>query len=186
MALAQAAGLPAHAIDTLIATPSPGDAPVHATPESPALLVYTSGTTGRPKGAVHTQANLLANMVAASEAQVLTAADQVLTVLPLFHVGGLCIQTLPALYVGAAVLLHARFDAGATLDAINRDRPTLTLQVPAPAPCRRPWWTPSWRVVCRCATSMAPQRPGRSPSPLPPRTLPATRAPAAGRRAGWR
>jgi fatty-acyl-CoA synthase len=131
MALAQAAGLPAHAIDTLIATPSPGDAPVHATPESPALLVYTSGTTGRPKGAVHTQANLLANMVAASEAQVLTAADQVLTVLPLFHVGGLCIQTLPALYVGAAVLLHARFDAGATLDAINRDRPTLTLQVPA-------------------------------------------------------
>ena len=131
IALAHAADLPAHAIDTLIATPSPGDAPVHATPESPALLVYTSGTTGRPKGAVHTQANLLANMVAASEAQALTAADRVLTVLPLFHVGGLCIQTLPALYVGAAVLLHARFDPGATLASLAQERPTLTLQVPA-------------------------------------------------------
>lgn len=129
--LAQAAGVPAHAIDTLIATHAPGDAPACATPDSPALLVYTSGTTGRPKGAVHTQANLLANMAAACEAQALTADDVVLTVLPLFHVGGLCIQTLPALYAGAAVLLHARFDAGATLAAIAGQRPTLTLQVPA-------------------------------------------------------
>ena len=130
-ALAQAAGLPAHPIDALIATPAPGDAPVHATPECPALLVYTSGTTGLPKGAVHTQANLLANMAAAAQVQALTGQDRVLTVLPLFHVGGLCIQTLPALYAGATVLLHARFDAGATLDAIGRERPTLTLHVPA-------------------------------------------------------
>ena len=130
-ALAQAADLPAHAIDTLIAKHAPGDAPVLATPDSPALLVYTSGTTGLPKGAVHTQANLLANMAAACEAQALTADDVVLTVLPLFHVGGLCIQTLPALYAGASVLLHARFDATATLAAIAQQRPTLTLQVPA-------------------------------------------------------
>lgn len=130
-ALAQAAGLPAHGIETLIATHAPGDAPRLAAPDSPALLVYTSGTTGLPKGAVHTQANLLANMAAACEAQALTAADKVLTVLPLFHVGGLCIQTLPALYAGASVLLHARFDAAATLAAIAQQRPSLTLQVPA-------------------------------------------------------
>ena len=130
-ALAQSAGLLAHGIDALVATHAAGDAPTRARPESPALLVYTSGTTGAPKGAVHTQANLLANMAAACEAQALTAADVVLTVLPMFHVGGLCIQTLPALHAGASVILHPRFDAGATLAALARDRPTLTLQVPA-------------------------------------------------------
>ena len=97
----------------------------------PALLVYTSGTTGAPKAAVHTQGNLLANMAIAAQVQGLSADDTVLTVLPLFHVGGLCIQTLPALSVGATVLLHSRFDASATLRAIAHDRPSLTLQVPA-------------------------------------------------------
>jgi fatty-acyl-CoA synthase len=97
----------------------------------PVLLVYTSGTTGRPKGAVHTQRNLLANMDIAARVQDMTPADTVLTALPLFHVGGLCIQTLPALSVGAQVLLFTRFDAQATLDGIRRERPTLTLQVPA-------------------------------------------------------
>ncbi len=97
----------------------------------PVLLVYTSGTTGRPKGAVHTQGNLLANMAIAAQVQALAPADAVLTVLPLFHVGGLCIQTLPALSVGAQVLLFTRFDATATLACIRNERPTLTLQVPA-------------------------------------------------------
>ena len=95
------------------------------------LLVYTSGTMGAPKAAVHTQGNLLANMAMAAQVQGLSASDTVLTVLPLFHVGGLCIQTLPALSVGAHVLLHSRFDASATLAAIATERPTLTLQVPA-------------------------------------------------------
>ena len=98
---------------------------------SPVLLVYTSGTTRRAKAAVHTQANLLANMAIASRAQQMTAQDVVATMLPLFHVGGLCIQTLPALYVGAHVILHPRFAADAALDCFERDRPTLTLQVPA-------------------------------------------------------
>jgi fatty-acyl-CoA synthase len=100
-------------------------------PRTPALLVYTSGTTGRPKGALHTQANLLANMAFAQYSIGLSATDTVATVLPLFHVGGLCIQTLPALYAGARVILHARFDAAATLACFGQDRPSLTLQVPA-------------------------------------------------------
>lgn len=102
-----------------------------ASADDPVLLVYTSGTTGRPKGAVHTQRNLLANMAIAAQVQALDAHDTVLTVLPLFHVGGLAIQTLPALSRGAHVLLMTRFDAGATLASIATDRPTLTLQVPA-------------------------------------------------------
>ncbi len=112
---------------------SPAIAPIHLAGHaaSPVLLVYTSGTTGKPKGAVHVQAGLLANCVISGDAHGLVADDHVLTVLPMFHVGGLCIQTLPALYAGAKVTLHARFDAGAWLGAVQRLKPTLSLLVPA-------------------------------------------------------
>ncbi|MDE2047896.1 MAG: AMP-binding protein [Betaproteobacteria bacterium] len=130
-ALAAAGGPPAQPLSSLIATPAPPlDLPAAAA-DAPVLLVYTSGTTGRPKGALHTQANLLANIDAAVAAQQLGAHDRVLTCLPLFHVGGLCIQTLPALSVGAAVRLHARFDAAAWLRDVQQWRPTLSLLVPA-------------------------------------------------------
>jgi len=97
----------------------------------PVLLVYTSGTTGKPKGALHTQAGLLANCVISGNAHAFTSEDHVLTVLPLFHVGGLCIQTLPALYVGAMVTLHPRFDAGAWLADVQGRQPSVSLLVPA-------------------------------------------------------
>ena len=61
----------------------------------------------------------------------LTSDDHVLTVLPFFHVGGLNIQTTPALHHGATVTIHPRFTPDATLAAIERDRPTLTVLVPA-------------------------------------------------------
>ncbi|WP_096697017.1 class I adenylate-forming enzyme family protein [Polaromonas sp. AER18D-145] len=98
---------------------------------SPVLLVYTSGTTGRPKGALHTQSGLIWNCVISAHAHELRQDDHVLSVLPMFHVGGLCIQTLPALHAGATVTLHARFDAGAWLADVARRRPTLSLMVPA-------------------------------------------------------
>src|SRR4051794_40307008 len=75
-------------------------APAPAAPggeEDPVLLVYTSGTTGRPKGAVLDGRALRANAENAAAAFDLTAADRVLTVLPMFHAGGLNIQTTPAL-----------------------------------------------------------------------------------------
>ena len=61
----------------------------------------------------------------------MTADDHVLTVLPMFHVGGLNIQTTPALQLGATVTLHSRFAPGPVLEAIERERPTLTALVPA-------------------------------------------------------
>ncbi|MCM3563607.1 class I adenylate-forming enzyme family protein [Hydrogenophaga intermedia] len=141
-ALAAAEGLQAVAIESLDLTP---DEPVvdQGRASDAALIVYTSGTTGDPKGAVHTQANLLANMAIAAQVQAMSAHDSVLTALPLFHVGGLCIQTLPALSMGARVLLHRRFDPGAVLDTIARERPTLTLQVPATlqALLQHPHWS---------------------------------------------
>ncbi|WP_395060527.1 class I adenylate-forming enzyme family protein [Polaromonas sp.] len=98
---------------------------------SPVLLVYTSGTSGQPKGVLHSQSGLVWNCLISTHAHELTAADHVLSVLPLFHVGGLCIQTLPALYTGASVTLHSRFDAGAWLAGVAMRRPTLSLLVPA-------------------------------------------------------
>ena len=95
------------------------------------LLFYTSGTTGAPKGALHTRAGLQANARAAIASQGFTAGTRVLSVLPLFHAGGLCIQTLPALAVGAKVLLQPRFTPEAWFDAVEQWKPTTTLLVPA-------------------------------------------------------
>jgi fatty-acyl-CoA synthase len=95
------------------------------------LIVYTSGTTGTPKGAVLTQRALLSNGANSIQAHELTQDDHVLTALPLFHVGGLNIQTLPALLAGARVTLHQRFEPGAWLHDVAALRPTLSLLVPA-------------------------------------------------------
>lgn len=95
------------------------------------MLVYTSGTTGEPKGAMHTQAGMVANVDAAAAVQGLHEGDRVLSVLPFFHVGGLCIQTLPALAMGATVHLHARFDPAAWLHDVAAHRVTTSLLVPA-------------------------------------------------------
>src|SRR5690349_11306281 len=97
----------------------------------PLLIVYTAGTTGRPKGTVLTQHALLANAAMSQHMHDMTSEDHVLTVLPLFHVGGLNIQTTPALQLGATVSLHVRFTAEETLAAIAHDRPTLTTLVPS-------------------------------------------------------
>jgi fatty-acyl-CoA synthase len=115
----------------------------HTDLSCPLLIVYTSGTTGRPKGAVLRQEALLWNGVMSQHMHGLTSDDHVLTVLPFFHVGGLNIQTTPALHHGATVTIHARFTPDATLAAIRRDRPTLTVLVPAiiQAVTDHPGWT---------------------------------------------
>lgn len=125
-------GLARHAlIERLIDSPAPVLV-TEAVPDSaPLLLVYTSGTTGEPKGALHSQDAVLANARASWWAHDMTASDHVLSALPLFHVGGLCIQTVPALLAGAQVTLHDRFAPQAWLECVGRARPTLSLMVPA-------------------------------------------------------
>lgn len=95
------------------------------------MLVYTSGTTGSPKGAIHTWSGMQANMAAAVDCQDLDASTRTLAVLPMFHVGGLCIQLLPTLAAGGRVRLHPRFDPGAWLRDVAIWRPTTSLLVPA-------------------------------------------------------
>ncbi|MGQ0545638.1 MAG: class I adenylate-forming enzyme family protein [Betaproteobacteria bacterium] len=95
------------------------------------LIVYTSGTTGVPKGAVLTQSALLWNGFNSIHAHDLAQADHVLSPLPMFHVGGLNNQTVPALLAGATVTLHKRFEPGAWLADVAKRRPTISLLVPA-------------------------------------------------------
>jgi len=94
------------------------------------LLCYTSGTTGVPKGALLSKRALSWNAANSIHMHDLTSRDLVLTVLPMFHVGGLNIQTLPALCAGATVLIHRQFDTELFYRAVTEFPVTLTLVVP--------------------------------------------------------
>ncbi|MFL6799861.1 MAG: class I adenylate-forming enzyme family protein [Xanthobacteraceae bacterium] len=133
----------------------------HVDTSFPLLIVYTSGTTGRPKGAVLRQDALIFNALMSQHMHDLTAQDHVLTVLPLFHVGGLNIQTTPALQVGATVTLHARFIPDATLVAIEEERPTLVVLVPATldALIAHPRWAATRLDSLRAVTTGSTQVP---------------------------
>ena len=111
--------------------------------EDPVLIVYTSGTTGHPKGAVLTQNAVFWNTLNNIHLHDMTSEDHVLTVCPLFHVAGLNVQTTPAFYLGATVTLHRHFHPARILDALSNDKPTLTHLVPSmlDALIRSPRWS---------------------------------------------
>jgi fatty-acyl-CoA synthase len=100
-------------------------------PATPLLICYTSGSTGKPKGVLLSQDALAWNAANCADMHQLTPEDRILTTLPLFHVGGLNNLTTPALQAGCTVVLHPKFDPEACFDAIERERITLTVLVPA-------------------------------------------------------
>lgn len=99
--------------------------------DRPFLIVYTSGTTGRPKGAVLTHANQFWNAMNDIIALRITAEDTTLTLLPLVHVGGIGLFTLPTLLVGGRVVMPRRFHPDEALQLIERERVTIVMGVPA-------------------------------------------------------
>ncbi len=103
----------------------------HGELSDPLLLVYTSGSTGEPKGALLTQEAVQWNALNSLHMHGLCGDDLVLSLLPMFHVGGLNILTSPALYIGATVLMQAKFEPQETLAYINEYKPSLVVLVPA-------------------------------------------------------
>jgi long-chain acyl-CoA synthetase len=96
-----------------------------------AVLLYTSGTTGRPKGAALTHTGLRHNTeVNAVHVQRMTADDVVVGCLPLFHIFGQICTMSVTVRAGASLTLIPRFDPQAVLDAIARDRATIFEGVP--------------------------------------------------------
>jgi malonyl-CoA/methylmalonyl-CoA synthetase len=101
-----------------------------AAPADPAIIAYTSGTTGAPKGAVLSHANLLASSESVRLAWRWEAADRLVLALPLFHIHGLGVGLHGTLLAGASTVLLPRFDPDAVLDAAAAHDATLFFGVP--------------------------------------------------------
>src|SRR5260221_12417138 len=101
-----------------------------ARPEDPAIIGYTSGTTGAPKGAVLSHGNLLASSESVRLAWRWVADDRLVLALPLFHIHGLGVGLHGTLLAGASAVLLPRFDPEAVLDAAAAHRATLFFGVP--------------------------------------------------------
>ena len=95
------------------------------------LILYTAGTTGRPKGAVLTHANTYWNVANMSIAVGLTERDTTATILPMFHSGGIGLFTVPTLTVGGRVIVQRKFAADDLLEILRRERVAVCLGVPA-------------------------------------------------------
>jgi malonyl-CoA/methylmalonyl-CoA synthetase len=124
-------GVPATRPDVTLPGTSPGAPALDAAgPDDPALLVFTSGTTGTPKGVPLSHANLLATSASIEAAWRWTAADRLVLALPLFHVHGLGVGLHGTLLAGASAVILPRFDVDAVLDTIAATEATLMFGVP--------------------------------------------------------
>ena len=108
---------------------SPGQ-PLPSDPNQTAMMLYTSGTTSRPKGARITHGNLTANIAALHQAWGWREDDVLLHVLPIFHVHGLVVALHGALHAGATAVLTTSFDASSTLDLLTSGRFSVFMAVP--------------------------------------------------------
>lgn len=98
---------------------------------APFIICYTSGTTGKPKGAVLTQSNMFWNAVNNVLAIDLSSKDRSIVLLPLFHIGGIGLFALPTLFVGGTVIIPGKFEPQKAIAMIERYEATIVMGVPA-------------------------------------------------------
>jgi long-chain acyl-CoA synthetase len=120
-----------HAFSDLVETPGVPPTPTIDPAESVAVILYTSGTTGRPKGAMLTHANLVANATGVAAALGFTPDDRVLVVLPMFHAFAATVGVLTPLLHGGGLIPVARFEPRLVSQTIAEHGATLFLGVPS-------------------------------------------------------
>jgi fatty-acyl-CoA synthase len=99
--------------------------------DTPHIIMYTAGTTGRPKGAVLTQGASFWNAINLEMDLYFTPLDRDLLVLPMFHIGGIGLFTLPTIYAGGTVVIQRTFEPAETLRLLKEEDITLFFGVPA-------------------------------------------------------
>ncbi|MCG6879834.1 MAG: long-chain fatty acid--CoA ligase [Deltaproteobacteria bacterium] len=99
--------------------------------DTPHIIMYTAGTTGKPKGAVLTQGASFWNAVNLTVDMGFTANDRNLALLPMFHIGGIGLFTLPMLYMGGTVVIQQTFEPERTLVLLETENITLFFGVAA-------------------------------------------------------
>ncbi len=116
--------------EDLVTSGSPDPVDEAVTWQDPCLVMYTSGTTGRPKGAVHSHGSLSMQFVSALIDCDIRSDEVNLAVAPLFHVAGLNTLTLPTFLKGGTIHIHPRFDPARVLRTIQTERVTSFFAVP--------------------------------------------------------
>lgn len=100
------------------------------TKDDEALIVYTSGTTGNPKGVVLTQYNLLADAKGISEWHGITNATRMMCVLPIHHVNGTIVTLVTPMYAGGSVVLNQKFQSDYFFERIEKEKVHIVSVVP--------------------------------------------------------
>ncbi len=115
--------------EQLIGRFPPDEPTTDVKPDDPCVLFYTSGTTGHPKGAIHTHKSLVAEIKVRHDD--FRPSDVALCVMPFFHVGGSAANLFPAFAAAATIVILSEFDETGVLAAIEKEKVTYVGLVPA-------------------------------------------------------